>query len=212
MPASIPTKDRILDEAMALFAAQGFKATSVVQIERAAGLTPGAGGIYHHFKSKESLLRAGVERHLSRLDAWRDIRQVLFGLGDLRVELTVTARYFLAELDSQVELFRILLAEAGLRPTLLNDAMELLIVRTYETFAEWLRDESGIAVGEERARTIATLALGSLLSTRLLDGVLEVKTFTSSDDDLVETWVEMVMAMVTPDGPMGVGEQPVAHG
>ncbi|WP_328601017.1 TetR/AcrR family transcriptional regulator [Actinomadura physcomitrii] len=39
------TRDRIIDVAMELFARNGYKGTSVTQIERAVGLTPGAGGI-----------------------------------------------------------------------------------------------------------------------------------------------------------------------
>ena len=54
MPPSTSTKERIIDEAMRLFGEQGYKGTSVIQIEKAAGLTPGAGGIYHHFSSKKS--------------------------------------------------------------------------------------------------------------------------------------------------------------
>jgi hypothetical protein len=62
------------------------------------------------------VLAAGIEQHLARLDALRDIRRVLTNLGDVRAELTVTARYFLAELDSQVELFRLLISEVRAKP------------------------------------------------------------------------------------------------
>jgi AcrR family transcriptional regulator len=199
MATSTSTRDRILDQAMRLFGEHGYKGTSVVEIERAVGLTPGAGGIYHHFRSKESLLTAGIERELSRLDALRDIRKILSGLGDLRVELSVTARYFLAELDSQVELLRIMVSEARLRPTLLRDAMNILITRTYEDFAEWLRTEGGRDLSEEQSTAIATLALGSLLSTRLVEGVLGLESLSVPDDDLIAAWVPMVVALVGPE-------------
>ena len=93
---------------MHLFGERGFRGTSVAQIERAAGLTPGAGGLYHHFRSKEAVLDEGLTRHLSRLGALRDIRRLFAGIGDLRVELTVTARYVLKELDDECELLWIL--------------------------------------------------------------------------------------------------------
>jgi AcrR family transcriptional regulator len=73
--------------------------------------SPGAGGIYRHFSSKEELLAAGIQRHLERLDALRELRQVFNSLGDIKEELAITARYFLTELDSQTELLQILVAE-----------------------------------------------------------------------------------------------------
>ena len=50
---------------MRLFAAQGFRGTTVGEIEAAAGLAPRAGGLYKHFRSKEEVLEAGIDRHLA---------------------------------------------------------------------------------------------------------------------------------------------------
>jgi AcrR family transcriptional regulator len=114
---STTTRERIVDEAMHLFSQHGYSGTSIAKIEAAAGLTPGAGGIYHHFPSKEAVLAAGIERQLSRLGALREIRNVLGSLGDLKAELTLTARYVLAELDSESELLRILASDRRRRAT-----------------------------------------------------------------------------------------------
>ncbi|MGH9208726.1 MAG: TetR/AcrR family transcriptional regulator, partial [Acidimicrobiales bacterium] len=46
MPTT-PTRERLVTEAMRLFGEQGYKATSVAQIEAAAGLAPGSGALYH---------------------------------------------------------------------------------------------------------------------------------------------------------------------
>jgi AcrR family transcriptional regulator len=185
------TRDRILDEAMHLFSEQGFKATTIVQIETAAGLTPGAGGIYHHFANKEALLAAGVDRHLQRLDALRDIRHLFSDLGDIRIELTITARYILAELDRETELLRILFTEARHRPELLTDATERLVGASLDGFASWLSARSGTAIEPERARALASLSLGGLISTRLLRGGLAL-TGTVDDELLVQTWVDLL--------------------
>src|ERR1700761_7578950 len=106
-----PTRERIVDEAMRLFSERGYEGTSIARIEEAAGLTPGAGGLYHHFETKEAVLAAGIERRLERLEALRRIRGVLGSLGDLRAELKLTARYLLAELDEEAELLRILASD-----------------------------------------------------------------------------------------------------
>lgn len=180
---------------MRLFAADGFKGTSVTRIEKAAGLSPGAGGIYRHFTSKEQILREGIRRHLDRLEALRAVRQLFGESGPLRDELAVAARYQLDELDGQSELLKILAAECRSRPELLSAAVEELITGTYRGFAEWLQDLSP-GLDARRASTIANLALGSLLSSRLLHHVLGVRGTAPSDDDLVEAWVDMVEGLL----------------
>lgn len=53
--APAQTRQMLLDNALELFGSQGFHATSVQTIVDRAGLTKGA--FYHHFASKEDLLR-----------------------------------------------------------------------------------------------------------------------------------------------------------
>jgi len=64
---------------MRLFGERGYEATSVAEIERSAGLTPGAGGLFHHFRNKEAVLVAGIESQLARLEA---VRQAMNGLKE----------------------------------------------------------------------------------------------------------------------------------
>jgi len=193
-----PTRERIVDQAMRLFSQHGYAATSVAKIEEAAGLTPGAGGLYHHFKSKEAVLSAGIERQLERLGALRRIRQVLGSLGDLRAELTLTARYFLAELDNESELLRILASDVRNRPQVLTTAAEELVSSTLADFAGWIAEEAERAMPAEEAKAIAVFGLGSLLSSRLLRDVLGVPVQVD-DETLVDAWVQMmVTAMVEP--------------
>ena len=53
-------RTRILDAAMLVFRRHGFRRSSIEQAAEAAGLTRQA--LYHHFKSKEELFRAVIER------------------------------------------------------------------------------------------------------------------------------------------------------
>ncbi len=198
---SSTTRERIIDEAMLLFSQHGYAATSVAKIEAAAGLTPGAGGIYHHFASKEAVLAAGIERQLARLGALREIRQVLGPLGDLKAELTLTARYVLAELDSESELLRILASDVRGRPQLLTAAVEQLVSSTFAGFAIWIEERAERAIGAEEAEAIAAVGLGSLLSSRLLRDVLGIPSQVD-DETLVETWVAvMIVALGRPPVP-----------
>lgn len=193
---STATRERIVDEAMRLFGEHGYRATSVAKIEAAAGLTPGAGGLYRHFTSKEALLAAGIERQLARLDALREIRHVLTPLGDPKAELTLIARYILTELDDEAQLLQILAAEVRNRPKLLSAAVDQLVSSSFSGLAEWITENAHGRIELEKARAIASVGLGSLLSSRLMRDVLGAP-LPVDDPVLVDTWVEMMLATLT---------------
>jgi AcrR family transcriptional regulator len=188
------TRDRIVTEAMRLFGEHGYRGTTIVKIEAAAGLTPGAGGLYHHFASKEAVLAAGIERQLARLDALRDIRR-LFQLEDLKAELTLTARYFLAELDDESELLRILASEGRHRPQPLTDAVEQLVQSAFTGFAAWIAERADGRMTGEQAAALSAVGLGSLFSSRLMRDVLGVDVDVD-DEALVDTWVQAMTTMI----------------
>src|SRR5262245_18491198 len=52
---------------MDLFAEVGFSGATISEVERRVGLAVGTGSLYRHFPSKEALLRAAVEREVTRL-------------------------------------------------------------------------------------------------------------------------------------------------
>jgi AcrR family transcriptional regulator len=196
---SSTTRDRIIDQAMHLFSEYGYAATSIAKIEAAAGLTPGAGGLYHHFQSKEAVLATGIERQLARLDALREIHRVLTPVGDLRAELILTARYILNELDSESELLRILASEARARPQILTAAVDQLVNSTFEGLASWIDERAERPIARSKARAIAAVGLGSLLSSRLLRDVLGIPAQVD-DETLVDTWVALMMGALGEPG------------
>jgi AcrR family transcriptional regulator len=190
----VSTRERILDVAMELFGQHGYKGTSITAIETAAGLKAGGGGIYHHFPTKQALLEAGIQRHLSRLDALRDIRRILVGLGDLHAELTVLGRYAIAELDHEADLLRIVLGEARRQPELVNAAVDALIAATYTTFAGWLHDRTGLP--PQQADALAAVGLGALFSSRLLRLLLGRDPIAVDDEVFIDTWVRMIQGQI----------------
>lgn len=65
------TRERILDAALALFAAKGYDATSMREIAEQLGITKAA--LYYHFDSKGDIVRAmlaDTERQVAELAAW----------------------------------------------------------------------------------------------------------------------------------------------
>ncbi len=185
---------------MHLFGEHGFRGTSVAAIEQAAGLTPGAGGLYHHFRSKDAVLTAGLERHLGRLGALRDIRRLFTGVGDLGIGLTLTARYMLSELDTESELLHVLFTESRRRPELVQVTIATLVDSTCTEFAAWLTEEW--AVPAERARNVSVIALGALLSHRLVRTVVPVSAQAGAgivnDETFVTMWVDTFHRALQP--------------
>ena len=179
---------------MQLFGSQGFRGTSVAAIERAAGLTPGAGGLYHHFPSKDAVLKAGLQRHLSRLGALHDVRRLFAGVGDLRVELTLTARYVLRELDAEGELLQILLTEGRSRPSLVADAAAALADATLAEFTAWLVEDW--SVPPEKAGGTAVIALGALFSYRLLGALAAASGL--DDESFAAAWADTFFKALQP--------------
>ncbi|WP_149541380.1 TetR/AcrR family transcriptional regulator [Siccirubricoccus phaeus] len=67
MPPAATARDKLLDAAIGVVRAQGYAATSVDEICRAAGVTKGA--FFHHFPSKEALAIAAAARFAATADA-----------------------------------------------------------------------------------------------------------------------------------------------
>jgi AcrR family transcriptional regulator len=56
------TRERILDASLQLFLDRGFDGTTISDIERAVGLAAGTGSFYRHFKSKDDVFVAAIQR------------------------------------------------------------------------------------------------------------------------------------------------------
>lgn len=189
--SSASTKDRIVTEAMHLFGRQGYRATSITQIEAAAGLAPGSGALYHHFKSKEALLEAGIDRQLDRRRAMHDIRALFAGLGDLRIELTMLGRYVLSVLDEEAELLQVVARTPAEQSARLTSAYAALIGGLNAEVADWIDGWSpGIAAAD--AAAVAAVAVDALLGRRAGNTLLHQSSVAVSDDRYLAQWTVML--------------------
>jgi AcrR family transcriptional regulator len=83
MPPDSGGRDAILDTSAKLFSQQGYKEVSIRDIAQACGMTNAA--LYYHFKNKEELFLAMLQRdHEQTLAA---LREAANGPGDLREDL-----------------------------------------------------------------------------------------------------------------------------
>src|SRR4051794_33124230 len=111
------TRERIVTEAIRLFSERGYLGTTVGDIEQAAGLAPRAGGLYKHFRSKEQVLEAVIERHVGEMELVQPALDVL-PLGDPRAELMLIGRWALQELANEMPLMKVVQKDGDRFPEL----------------------------------------------------------------------------------------------
>lgn len=116
-------RQRIIAEALRLFGERGYAATTIAQIEQAAGLSPGSGALYRHFRSKDQLLYEAIGETLADRDQWGPYFEPDFSLLELLDELAPGAglidrlvllcRVGLARLDHNRDVTRILYRDSS---------------------------------------------------------------------------------------------------
>jgi AcrR family transcriptional regulator len=148
------TRRRVLDAAMDLFGRQGYRATTIAQIEQAAGLAPGAGGLYRHFPSKRALLEAGLRR---QFDAGHELAELLdpsqldpaaLSRGDAVAPLVAVARAGLRRLEQERDLNRVLVRDLADFPDLLAEVRDRELRRVHGALVAWLRTSPAVLRGE----------------------------------------------------------------
>lgn len=140
---SVPTKDRLSAEAMRLFGEQGYAATTIAQIEAAAGLSPGSGALYKHFRSKAEVLAEGIARLIDAGAPLRELFETQSRSTDLdrlplRDRVEVVARAGLRRLEDERDFNRMLVRDLQKFPALLARAKTDEISSNHKGLAAWL--------------------------------------------------------------------------
>lgn len=195
MTAPAPTRERLVTEAMRLFSTKGYEATSVSQIEAAAGLAAGSGALYHHFKSKEALLDAGIDRQLDRRRAMHDIRTLFAGLGDLRAELTVLGRYLLTVVDEEIELLQIAARTPAGRSARLDTAYAALVEGLNGELAGWI-SAWGPALTKQDCAVLAALGVNGILGARFATSLFHQPEARIPDDRYLTEWTAVLATRI----------------
>jgi AcrR family transcriptional regulator len=189
------TRERIVTEAIRLFAERGYRGTTVGEIEAAAGLAPRSGGLYKHFRSKEEVLQAGIERHVSELEQMRPVLDML-PLGDLRAELRLIARWALNELSAEQPLMRVVQKDGDQFPELVAQVKERIIDPGHREAARLIGrmlTEVGAAPRDEEA--IGSVALGALVAYKIEETMFGSAGIEVSEERLIDAWVEILMTV-----------------
>lgn len=202
---TLSSRERLLLAAIRLFAAKGYRHTTVGDIEEAAGFTARGGALYKHFPGKQALLEAAVDRHVERIAKLGQATAHL-PLGDDGADLVLLLRTFLYELDEERAVTAILEKE-GERFPVLRD-------RFYrEVIEPGMRDtvtliERIMGTGTWDVEVIAVIVIGAIVNHRRTAWTFGSAPLDVSDDRLIETLRDLVRWVVDPSIAVGRRAKP----
>lgn len=198
MIADKPTRERILDSALRLFAKRGYEATTVGEIEAATGLAPRSGAMYKHFASKRALVDAALAERFGAVDDL-DERLTLMPQGDLRSELAFAARLSLQELEREGDLCRIVMREGGRFPELRDAFHAGIVQRGHGIAVAWLRaraESLGRPLGDVEA--VAQVMTDALVGYVLQHHMFGPEAISVERERVLDAWVQLGMALLQP--------------
>ena len=179
-------KERILRAAMRCFADKGYAATTMADIESAAGFQPRTGGTYRHFKSKYAILDAALDRELGS-------RAAATASWETAGSVVETARAALRTLDGQRDLMKVLFRDLDAFPELFERMSERLIQSTYRETADRI---AAMAPGAD-AEAIAAVTVGSLVNFKIIQAFTGRTPNDVDDERFAEAWALIVTAAAT---------------
>lgn len=162
MPAH--TRERIMDVALQLFAEKGVAAVPITSIEAGAGLSPGSGSFYRHFKDKMELLAAVVDRELVRVTKDPDA-QVSQAPSDLppAEALAIQLRADLDFLHDLLPLIAILMWERDRAPNLARRVQDTMVERGVELGIADLLLKAPMPVVKDDPAAAATVMMSAVV-------------------------------------------------
>jgi AcrR family transcriptional regulator len=195
-PVADSTRDRILDEALRLFADQGYAGTSIASIEKAAGLSPHSGALYTHFGSKQEVMAAAVQRAIQTAETSFTLAPML-SLGNLEAELTLVARGSLVLMTTWRDLIRVMAKEGDRFPEVMADARDSLFNRSRQFLAKWLEDKAPQVDSVDRDfEAITAIWLGAIENYWIATSIHDDRPLGIEEDRFVRQWVHTLMTAI----------------
>jgi AcrR family transcriptional regulator len=192
------TRERIVSEALRLFAERGYAATSVAEIEAAAGLSPGAGGLYRHFRSKEDVLTAAVREHIARTS--KQISMTFDHEADVRDRpladrLRLAATIGMGKMREEADLIRVLFRDLDKFPNLVAEMREGIVNPLYDMISKWLAAQPEMARVDADWDAIALALGGSIVNYWLASDALHEPPQRVDEERFVRAWAELALGL-----------------
>ncbi|QUR65815.1 TetR/AcrR family transcriptional regulator [Mycobacterium spongiae] len=189
-------RERLLATALGLFAAKGYAATSVADIQRASGLAPGSGALYKHFASKRELLETAVAHRLDSIVAAREHYDAV-ELGTVEQAVRTAGQLIWSNLKQSEDLLKVMLREPDELGDLDEKTWQVITDNGYQRFA----DELAAANRSGRTRipdpeAAAAVAIGSLSYAATLQALTGRSPGNIDDDRYFEAWVNQTVSVL----------------
>ncbi|MEV7007382.1 helix-turn-helix domain-containing protein [Streptosporangium sp. NPDC051022] len=203
------TRERIIDEALRLFAERGYSATSVAEIEAASGLSPGAGGLYRHFRSKYEVLAAAMGEHAARTRA--QVAETLAEMNALDSSIALEERLAhlceagLAKVREENELTRVFFRDLSQFPELVAIVREGLLQPMFDAITTWFRAQPEYADAELDWPAIGAVLGGAVVHYRLFEETVGEPPGRAELDRFVASWVRLALGLLPHPAVHAIG-------
>ena len=190
----------LLDAALRVFAARGYRNTRLEEVAEAAGVTKGT--IYHYFTTKEELLLRAIEQHQER--AFGRLEELLRGQrgpAATRIRLVIRKAFGGMDRDRRSVLTLLLQGVAHEVPDVYRNWLATGPVKGWRLVAKLIDD--GKAAGEFRPDADSQVAARVLLSGLMLQVVWQqyadsVPGLAIDEDRLIDSAVELFLHGLRP--------------
>jgi AcrR family transcriptional regulator len=199
----IPTRQRIVNTALELFASKGITETTTRQIADFAQVNEVT--LFRHFGNKHGLLLAVLQECLQKYLVLAQVGESLMvsdisSQSDLRRFLKYYIQSSLRALESVPELVRSLVGEAGQYPLESRQALAQGINQVNQTIATAIND---VLINSRLQYSLPPMKLANLLNTCILGYAVitltsDVQAIWRDRDEFVSTLVDMFVQEVIP--------------
>jgi AcrR family transcriptional regulator len=207
----LSTRQRIIQEATRLFAAQGVKATTVAAIEAAAGLRAGSGGLHRHFATKDMLVSEVLSAQIRRGEQAQGAAIALPRPKpeQIRGFLEIVGALTLNEANDMRNVALIMVREAANYPELIGEQQRANDNIAYGTTGERIRQlfaSEGTSVPDDfDLDAFGYLLVAPLIYYRLKEWTSGEKVRGLSDERIIAMWARIfepimreLLAMLPP--------------
>ncbi|MBY8974261.1 TetR/AcrR family transcriptional regulator [Rhodobacteraceae bacterium NNCM2] len=178
------TRERIIEKADALFYEGGYEATSFAEIAAAVGIS--RGNFYHHFKIKDDILDAVIDRRMTRtramLDAWHA------DATDPRERILSFINILIAN-QSKIMAFGCPVGTLSTELAKLDHAAQGRAAEIFGLFRDWLTGQFRLLGAGDDAQALAMHLLTWSQGVAAMATAFRDETFIKSEVAGMENWL-----------------------